>query len=197
VKPPTAIEAIFNRVFGWLVGIGLAPAGFYLLEVQGRKTGRVYSTPVDLLARHNRRFLVSPRGYTQWARNAKASGTVTLRRGRVGGRYLLREVDAGEKPEVLKAYLEAFKSQVQRFLQCPQALPPMHSFRLPSVTQCSSLRHSRDGSAVLGHCEQAFKPSVGADGPADRLITTCGWAHRSNCRGRSERRTNWALSPEC
>jgi deazaflavin-dependent oxidoreductase (nitroreductase family) len=109
------MEAIFNRVFGWLVGIGLAPAGFYLLEVRGRKTGRVYSTPVDLLVLHNRRFLVSPRGHTQWARNAKASGTVTLRRGRLADRYLVREVDAREKPEVLKAYLEAFRSQVQRF----------------------------------------------------------------------------------
>jgi len=119
VKPPSAIEAIFNRVFGWLVGIGLAPAGFYLLEVQGRKTGQVYSTPVDLLVHHNRRFLVSPRGSTQWARNAKASGTVTLKRGRVADRYILREVDAGEKPEVLKAYLEEFKSQVQRFFPVP------------------------------------------------------------------------------
>ena len=119
VKPPSAIEAIFNRVFGWLVGIGLAPAGFYLLQVRGRKTGRIYSTPVDLLVHENRRFLVSPRGSTQWARNAKASGTVTLKRGRVADRYILREVDAGEKPEVLKAYLEEFKSQVQRFFPVP------------------------------------------------------------------------------
>jgi len=119
VERPTALEAIFNRVFGWFVGIGIAPAGFYLLEVRGRKTGRIYSTPVDLLVHHNRRFLVSPRGYTQWARNAKASGTVTLRRGRVADRYLLREVDAREKPEVLKAYLETFKSQVQRFFPVP------------------------------------------------------------------------------
>jgi hypothetical protein len=28
-------------------------------------------------------YLVAPRGYTQWVRNAKASGVVTLRRGRI------------------------------------------------------------------------------------------------------------------
>src|SRR6266853_537791 len=109
VRPPTAIEAIFNRFFGWLVGIGIAPEPFYLLEVRGRKSGRVYSTPVDLLIHRGRRFLVAPRGHTQWARNAKASGTVTLRRGRITDRYTLRELGNDEKAEVLKAYLDSFK----------------------------------------------------------------------------------------
>jgi deazaflavin-dependent oxidoreductase (nitroreductase family) len=121
VKPPTAIEAILNRVFGWLVGLGFAPAGFYLLEVRGRKTGRVYSTPVDVVVHRDRRFLVAPRGYTQWVRNAKASGTVTLRRGRVAERYLLREPEGRDKAEVLKAYLDTYKSQVQRFFPVPSS----------------------------------------------------------------------------
>ena len=118
-KPPSAIEAIFNRAFGWFVGLGLAPAPFYLLEVRGRKSGRIYSTPVDVLSLGDHRFLVAPRGYTQWVRNAKASGVVTLRRGRTADRYKLREVEAHEKPSILKAYLDTFRRQVQRFFPVP------------------------------------------------------------------------------
>ena len=54
----------------------------HVLEVRGRKTGALYSTPVDLLEERGTRYLVAPRGYTQWVRNAEISGEVTLRRGR-------------------------------------------------------------------------------------------------------------------
>ena len=123
VRPPTAIEATFNRLFGWLVGIGFAPEPFYLLEVRGRKSGRVYSTPVDLLVHRDRRFLVAPRGHTQWVRNARASGAVTLRRGRRADAYTLRELGNEEKAEVLKAYLDSFKARVQRFFPVPAGSP--------------------------------------------------------------------------
>jgi len=118
-KPPSAIEAVFNRAFGWLVGLGLVPGPFYLLEVRGRKSGRIYSTPVDVLSLGDHRFLVAPRGDTQWVRNAKASGVVTLRRGRRADCYNLREVEARDKPAILKAYLDTFRRQVQRFFPVP------------------------------------------------------------------------------
>jgi deazaflavin-dependent oxidoreductase (nitroreductase family) len=119
VRPPNAFEAAFNRLFGWLVGTGLLGDPFYLLEVRGRKTGRVYSTPVDLLSHRGKSFLVAPRGHTQWSRNARAGGVVTLRRGRRADHYAVREVGDQEKPEILKAYLDAFKSRVQRFFPVP------------------------------------------------------------------------------
>jgi len=122
-QKPTAVEVVFNRVFGWLIGVGLAPASFYLLEVIGRKSGRLYSTPVDLLVLQGGWFLVSPRGATQWARNAKASGTVVLRRGRLADKVALRELTGVEKPDVLKAYLDAFKGQVQRFFPVAAGSP--------------------------------------------------------------------------
>ena len=127
VRRPNALEAAFNRFFGWLVGLGLLGDPFYVLEVRGRKSGRVYSTPVDLLLHRDRRFLVAPRGYTQWARNAKASGAVTLKRRRIADRYTLREVGDLEKAEILKAYLDAFRSRVQRFFPVP-AGSPVESF---------------------------------------------------------------------
>jgi deazaflavin-dependent oxidoreductase (nitroreductase family) len=80
-RAPTAAERIFNRLFGMLVGLGIGPAYIYLLQVRGRKSGKIYSTPVDLLELQGKRWLVAPRGRTQWVRNAEASGEVTLKKG--------------------------------------------------------------------------------------------------------------------
>jgi len=63
---------MLNKGFGALVGLG--PGNNYLLEVQGRKTYRVFSTPVDLLEITETRFLVAPRGHAPWVRNAEAAG---------------------------------------------------------------------------------------------------------------------------
>jgi deazaflavin-dependent oxidoreductase (nitroreductase family) len=125
---PTAFESAFNRLVGWLVGLGLMPANFYVLDVPGRKSGRIHSTPVDLLSHGGRTYLVAPRGETQWVRNARASRAVTLRRGRTSERHALRELGDDEKPDVLKAYLDAYKRQVQRFFPI-EAGSPVEAFR--------------------------------------------------------------------
>jgi deazaflavin-dependent oxidoreductase (nitroreductase family) len=142
--PPTAVEIMLNRFFGWIVARGLVGDPFYVLDVRGRKTGRIYSTPVDLLAHRERRFLVAPRGHTQWSRNAKASGSVTLRRGRLVQRYAARELAAPEKPEILKAYLDAFKSRVQRFFPVPAGSPVEAFAPLAARYAAFELTPSRD-----------------------------------------------------
>ncbi|HEU0049962.1 MAG TPA: hypothetical protein VFQ43_20405, partial [Nitrososphaera sp.] len=65
---PTTFDRAFNKLFGLLVGFGLGLPHNYLLQVRGRKSGRVYSTPVDVLSRDGKRYLVAPRGYTHWVR---------------------------------------------------------------------------------------------------------------------------------
>src|SRR5258708_20209459 len=79
-RPATAMEQFFNRTFGFLVGLGLSPSYNYLLEVKGRKSGKVYSTPVNLHEVNGKQFLVAPRGRTQWVQNAEASGEITLKK---------------------------------------------------------------------------------------------------------------------
>ncbi len=118
-RAPTKGERIFNRIFGWLVGLGLGLPHNYLLQVRGRKSGRVYSTPIDLLEFQNRRFLVAPRGRTQWVRNAEAAGQVVLKKGVSRQRYGLRAVPDDEKPQLLQAYLDRFKTTVQRYFPVP------------------------------------------------------------------------------
>jgi deazaflavin-dependent oxidoreductase (nitroreductase family) len=119
----TAIERIFNRVFGWLVGAGLTSRRNALLEVVGRKSGRHYMTPVFLLIIGGRTFLVCPRGRSQWVRNVEVNGKVWLKRGRERLEYAVRLVPDADRPELLRAYLDRFKLIVQRYFPVPAGSP--------------------------------------------------------------------------
>ena len=111
----TPAERFFNRAFGFFVGLGLSPSYNYLLAVKGRKSGKVYSTPVNLHEVNGKQFLVAPRGRTQWVRNAEVSGEVTLKKGGRRRSYKLRALADSEKPEILKSYLVRYGAAVQRF----------------------------------------------------------------------------------
>jgi deazaflavin-dependent oxidoreductase (nitroreductase family) len=114
-RKPSAGEAIFNRIFGFLVGLGLGFSHNYLVQVRGRKSGRVYSTPIDLLEIDGKKYLVAPRGRTQWVRNAEAAGELVLKRGRVRQSFAVRAVSDEQKPRFLKAYLDYFHREVQKY----------------------------------------------------------------------------------
>src|ERR1051326_7698316 len=123
-RQATGVERLFNRAFGFLVGVGLGFSYNYLLQVRGRKSGKLYSTPIDLLELDGKRFLVAPRGRTQWVRNAEAAGDVTLKKGRTRLRYRIRSIPDAGKPELLKAYLDRFQTTVQRYFPVPAGSPP-------------------------------------------------------------------------
>ncbi len=118
-RQPTATERLFNRFFGFLVGLGFGLKHNYLLQVHGRKSGKLYSTPIDLLEIGGKRHLVAPRGRTQWVRNAEAAGEITLKKGSFRQRFRLRAVPDTDKPPLLKAYLDSFKTTVQRYFPVP------------------------------------------------------------------------------
>jgi hypothetical protein len=126
-REPTALERVFNRAFGALVGMGLAPRDYYLLQVRGRKSGRVYAMPVSLVSLHGVLFLVAPRGRTQWVRNAEVSNEVVLKRGSRQRRFRLRALADADKPPVLSTYLDRYRSVVQRYFPLP-AGAPTHAF---------------------------------------------------------------------
>jgi deazaflavin-dependent oxidoreductase (nitroreductase family) len=122
-REPTPVEKIFNRVFGFLVGLGLGFSHNYLLEVRGRKSGKLYSTPIDLLERNGKQYLVAPRGRTQWVRNAEAAGEITLKNGGSRRKFGLRPLADSEKPEILKAYLDTFRREVQTYFPIAAGSP--------------------------------------------------------------------------
>ena len=127
-RAPNSLEKFFNRVFGTLVGWGIGARHHYLLEVPGRKSGKLYSTPVDLLEMNGKKFLVAPRGRTQWVRNAEAAGEITLKKGSSRQRFKLRSLEGEEKLSVLKGYLDSFTSEVQRYFPVKAGSLP-ESFR--------------------------------------------------------------------
>jgi deazaflavin-dependent oxidoreductase (nitroreductase family) len=124
---PSTVERLFNQLFGLLVGWGLGLPHNYLLEVAGRKSGRMYSTPVNILDYKGNRYLVAPRGETQWVRNVRAGGRVWLKKGRARENYTVRSLVDSEKPELLKEYLDRYKTTVQRYFEIP-AGSPVESF---------------------------------------------------------------------
>jgi len=120
---PKAIDRFFNRALGLLLRFGLGLSHNYLLEVRGRKTGRIYSTPVDLLSHNGSRFIVAPRGQTQWVRNVLANGEATLVKGSRREKILLKPLEDDSKPEVLKAYLDRYRLTVQRYFPIEAGSP--------------------------------------------------------------------------
>jgi hypothetical protein len=63
---------------------------------------------------------VSARGETQWVRNARAAGEVVLARAFRRQRYAVRELPPGERSSILKACLDHFATEVQRFFPIPK-----------------------------------------------------------------------------
>jgi deazaflavin-dependent oxidoreductase (nitroreductase family) len=123
-REPTPIEKFFNRSFGVLIGLGLGFSYNYLLQVRGRKTGKLYSTPINLLEQNGKRYLVAPRGRTQWVRNAEAAGEITLKKGSRQSNCRLRPLAGAERLEILKAYLDTFQREVQRYFPVAAGSPP-------------------------------------------------------------------------
>jgi deazaflavin-dependent oxidoreductase (nitroreductase family) len=119
----STLDRFFNRMMGQALRFGFAPGYMRLLEVRGRKSGKLFTTPVNVLDFQGKRWLVAARGETAWARNARAAGRVVLRRGSSTESFTVRELADADKPEVIKAFLDRFKSQVQRFFDVPAGSP--------------------------------------------------------------------------
>ena len=56
-------------------------------------------------------------------RNAEAAGEVTLKKGRTQQRFRLRAIPDADKPEILKAYLDNFQREVQRYFPVTAGSP--------------------------------------------------------------------------
>jgi deazaflavin-dependent oxidoreductase (nitroreductase family) len=116
VEPGWFTRNVFNRTVALLTGLGLSVWGSRELRVRGRKTGEWRSTPVNLLTHDGRRYLVAPRGETQWVRNLRAAGgTGELRLGRKVEPFRATEIADADKEDVLRAYLKRWKAEVGVF----------------------------------------------------------------------------------
>ena len=120
---PNAVERIFGRILVALVRVGIVRGHFHVLEVRGRMSGRTISLPVDPIECDGRRYLVCARGNANWVRNAGAAGEIVLIQARHRRRYAVRELPPGLRAPVLKAYLDNYSREVQRFFPVPKGSP--------------------------------------------------------------------------
>jgi deazaflavin-dependent oxidoreductase (nitroreductase family) len=94
-----------NSLFQGLTRLGLGASYRHILKVPGRKTGRIYSTPVDIIELDDQRWLVAGYGPANWVRNVRAAGEVTLSRGRQSHRFNVEEADGPAAVGVLREYM--------------------------------------------------------------------------------------------
>jgi deazaflavin-dependent oxidoreductase (nitroreductase family) len=112
---PTPVDHLFNRLVGWLARRGVSLAGARVLAVRGRTSGEWRTTVLNPMELDGRRYLVAPRGQTQWVRNLRAAGGGELRVGRRSEAFEAVEVADADKGPVLRAYLDRWGWEVGRF----------------------------------------------------------------------------------
>src|SRR5882757_3880285 len=106
---------VFNRAINGLMALGVSVMGSRVLEVKGRKSGEWRTTPVNLLEVDGDRYLVAPRGNTQWVRNMRAAAGGRLRLGRKTEDFKATEVPPEAAAPILRAYLKKWKWEVGAF----------------------------------------------------------------------------------
>ena len=124
VRPGTFTVQVFNRAIAALTRWGVSVAGSRVLRVRGRTSGQWRSTPVNLLTIDGVRYLVAPRGITQWVRNLRAAGTGELQVGRRTEPFAATELPDAEKPPILREYLRRWKWEVGAFFEGIDAASP-------------------------------------------------------------------------
>jgi deazaflavin-dependent oxidoreductase (nitroreductase family) len=112
---PGRLTRMFNSVVALCTRMGLSIWGSRQLYVRGRSSGELRQTPVNLLTVDGVRYLVAPRGVTQWVRNIRVAGEGELRLGRRSEKFTPVELADADKPVILRAYLKRWKFEIGVF----------------------------------------------------------------------------------
>ena len=111
-------EAVMNKMINGLTKMGISLAGSRLLAVRGRTSGEWRTTTVNpLTAADGARYLVAPRGHTQWVRNMRVAGGGELRLGRKTEAFTVTEIADADKVPTLRLYLEKWGWEVGKFFE--------------------------------------------------------------------------------
>jgi deazaflavin-dependent oxidoreductase (nitroreductase family) len=128
-RPGWFTKNVFNPILAGLTRTGFSVMGSRVLCVRGRKSGERRCTPVNLLTLRGVRYLVAPRGHTQWVRNLRVAGSGELLLGRRSEPFKAVEVPDSEKMPILRAYLERWKVEVGVFFGGVSADSPDEELR--------------------------------------------------------------------
>ncbi|MEV0249584.1 nitroreductase/quinone reductase family protein [Nocardia sp. NPDC050712] len=115
---PTGFEPIMNRIANLLPKYGISVMNSRLLAVRGRKSGEWRTTMVNLMVdTDGARYLVAPRGQTQWVKNLRVLGGGELRLGRKTEEFTATEVADADKVPLLRLYLKKWGWEVGKFFE--------------------------------------------------------------------------------
>ena len=114
-KPGWLTKHLFNPLVAFMTNRGLSVRGSRILVVRGRKSGQIRMTPVNPLEMGGRRYLVAPRGETDWVQNLRAARGGELRLGRHREPIGVEELPDDAKPPILREYLRRWKRETGKF----------------------------------------------------------------------------------
>jgi deazaflavin-dependent oxidoreductase (nitroreductase family) len=117
IRPNWFTQRIFNPIVAGLTKIGISVWGSRVLAVRGRSSGQMRTTPVNVLTVDGQRYLVAPRGETNWVKNLRVAGVCELRVGRRTEKVSATELDDARKPAVIRPYLRRWKWEVGQFFE--------------------------------------------------------------------------------
>ncbi|WP_370094127.1 nitroreductase family deazaflavin-dependent oxidoreductase [Streptacidiphilus sp. MAP12-20] len=109
------LDKLTRKTMIWLTYRGISIRDSRVLAVRGRKSGEWRTTPVNLLTLDGERYLVAPRGHTQWVRNMRSVGGGELRLGRKAEAFTAVELADADKPLILREYLRRWAWEVGYF----------------------------------------------------------------------------------
>jgi F420H(2)-dependent quinone reductase len=117
IRPDWFGQHVFNPFVQFLSRLGLSVYGSHVLAVRGRRSGEWRTVAVNPLEFEGKRYLVSPRGVTEWVRNIRVSGSGELRLGSRREAIHVTELSDGDKPPLLRHYLKRWKFEVGQFFE--------------------------------------------------------------------------------
>jgi deazaflavin-dependent oxidoreductase (nitroreductase family) len=120
---------LMNPLIAGATRLGLSAWGSRVLEVRGRKSGEPRRNPVNPLEFEGARYLVAPRGQTQWVRNLRMAGEGHLLLGSRREHFSAIELADADKEEILRAYLRRWKWEVGKFFDGVSADSPSEEMR--------------------------------------------------------------------
>jgi deazaflavin-dependent oxidoreductase (nitroreductase family) len=116
LEPGWFTRKVANRLMNGLTRAGVSIKGSRQLRVRGRSSGEWRSNPVNLLTLDSGRYLVAPRGTTNWVRNLRVAGDGELRIGRRTEQFTAVEMTNDDaKILILREYLQRWRSEVKVF----------------------------------------------------------------------------------
>lgn len=117
LAPDVFTRRVMNPVVRWCARHGISLLGSRELLIVGRRSGLVRSNVVNLLELDGTRYLVAPRGTTEWVRNLRAAGRGELRLGRRVEAFTVDELADADKLPVLREYLRRWGWEVGQFFE--------------------------------------------------------------------------------